>query len=69
VSNADQQDTIKMIQDASPDISLTAMTAVLQEAAGQRAEALATWQAVRASLPAKSGSSLARRADAAIKRL
>jgi hypothetical protein len=62
--------TIKVIQAASPDdTSLIAMTAVLQEAGGQKTDAVNTWRALRAMLPAKSDTLLARRADAALKRL
>jgi hypothetical protein len=67
---ADHVATIKAIQDVSPaDVSLTVMTAVLQEAGGQRAEAIETWRAVRATQPAKSNSELAKRADTALKRI
>jgi hypothetical protein len=46
-----------------------AFLAVLQEAAGQPAEALRTWQALRAELPPHAAGSLVTRADASIKRL
>ena len=46
-----------------------AFLAILQEAAGQPAEALRTWRALRAELPIRTGGALAARADAAIKRL
>jgi hypothetical protein len=68
--NADQLATIKLVQpDAPADISLTVITALLQEADEQRASAIESWRAVRAALPAKSDTPLAKRADAAIKRL
>lgn len=44
------------------------MTLLLEEAGGQPASALKTWRAVRAN-QAEASSPLARRADAAIKRL
>jgi hypothetical protein len=65
----DQLELIKLAGGGSEDISLTAVTAQLQEANGDTASAIESWRAVRASLPAKSGAELAKRADAAIKRL
>jgi hypothetical protein len=65
----DQLELIKLAGGGSEDISLTAMTAQLQESNGDSASAIESWRAVRASLPAKSGAELAKRADAAIKRL
>jgi hypothetical protein len=53
---------------AGPDDSLDVAKALLEEAGGQPASALRTWRAVRANQPDAAGP-LARRADAAIKRL
>jgi hypothetical protein len=50
------------------DDSLDVTKALLEEAGGQPAGALRTWRAVRANQP-EAASPLARRADAAIKRL
>ena len=66
----DQLATLKLVRpDAPVDLSLTVITALLQEADKQQASAIESWRAVRAGLPAKSDSPLAKRADAAIKRL
>jgi hypothetical protein len=53
---------------AGSDDSLNVMKALLEEAGGQPAGAVQTWRAVRAN-QAEPGGPLARRADAAIKRL
>jgi hypothetical protein len=55
-------------QAAGSDDSLDVTKALLEEAGGQPASALKTWRAVRAN-QAEPSSPLARRADAAIKRL
>jgi hypothetical protein len=55
--------------DESKRLSREAYLATLQEAAGQREEALRTWLALRSSLPANEAGSLVAGADAAIKRL
>jgi hypothetical protein len=66
---ADQLEIIKLAKGESEDISLMVMMGEIQEADGQRTNAVESWRAVRAALPAKSDSALAKRADAAIKRL
>ncbi|MEX2223721.1 MAG: hypothetical protein WEG40_18180 [Candidatus Rokuibacteriota bacterium] len=53
---------------AGSDDSLSVATALLEEAGGEPARAVKTWRAVRAN-QSESDSPLARRADAAIKRL
>ena len=49
--------------------SREAYLAILEEAAGQRGEALKRWRALRAMLPADAAASLVTRTDAAIQRL
>jgi hypothetical protein len=53
---------------AGSDDSLSVARALLEEAGGQSASAVTTWRAVRAN-QSEANSPLARRADAAIKRL
>ena len=55
--------------DYSSHIPPEAYLAILQEAAGQRDEALKTWLAVRSRLPADASDTVVTRADAAIRRL
>jgi hypothetical protein len=55
--------------DAARRGTLTAVLALMLEAAGRSEEALATWRALQAETRAEHGSALAARADAAIKRL
>jgi tetratricopeptide (TPR) repeat protein len=62
--------TAKLAQMGAPnDTWVRAMEAMLQEAAGARSDALATWRAVRATFPGRTDHVLARRADVAIKAL